>query len=171
MKDLEKVSLFKHMTPQEVSWMLPKWQPMDVPEGTVIIKEESMGDEMFIIETGRVELFLVRGDVVLLLTELQEPLFFGELSFLTGQPRSFTVKARTDARLHVLRKQDFIEIVNENPKIAAKFLLAMVEDLCTRITATNRSIENYFLINQAVVDNKSFRDLYIFAHKAPSSSG
>ncbi|MBE0433757.1 cyclic nucleotide-binding domain-containing protein [candidate division WOR-3 bacterium] len=171
MKDLEKVSLFKHMTSQEVSWMLPKWQPMDVPEGAVIIKEESMGDEMFIIETGRVELYLVRGDVVLLLTGLQEPLFFGEMSFLTGQPRSFTVKAKTDARLHVLHKQDFIEIVNENPKIAAKFLLAMVEDLCNRITVTNRNIENYFLINQAVVDNKSFRDLYIFAHKAPSSSG
>lgn len=159
------------MTPQEVGWMLPKWQPMDVAEGTVIIKEGSIGDEMFIIESGRVELYLVRGDVVLLLTELQEPLFFGEMSFLTGQPRSFTVKAKTDARLHILRKDNFLEIVSENPKIAAKFLLAMVEDLCTRITATNNNIENYFLINQAVVDNKSFRDLYIFTHKAPSSSG
>ena len=151
--------------------MLVKWQAKEVPEGTVIIKEGSTGDEMFIIESGRVEINLVRGDVVLLLTELQESSFFGEMSILTSKPRSATVKAKTAVRLLVLKKQDFMDIVNDNPKVAAKFLLAMGEDLCNRIITTNSNLENYFLINQAIVDNKSFRDLYILAHKAPSSSG
>ena len=151
--------------------MLVKWQAREVPEGTVIRKEGSTGDEMFIIETGRVEINLVRGDVVLLLTELQESSFFGEMSILTNKPRSATVKAKTDVRLLVLKKQDFMDIVNENPRVAAKFLLAMGEDLCNRIILTNSNLENYFLINQAIVDNKSFRDLYILAQKAPSSSG
>ncbi len=171
MKELEKLKLFRYLTPQEVSWMLVKWQPRELPEGTVIIKEGSTGNEMFIIEAGRVEINLVRGDVVLLLTELQENAFFGEMSILTSKPRSATVKAKTDVRLLVLKKDDFMEILNENPKVAAKFLLAMGEDLCNRIIATNTNLENYFLINQAIVDNKSFRDLYILAHKAPSSSG
>lgn len=171
MKELEKVKLFKYLTPQEVSWMLVKWQAREVPEGTVIIKEGSTGDEMFIIESGRVEINLVRGDVVLLLTELQESSFFGEMSILTNKPRSATVKAKTAVRLLVLKKNDFMDIVNDNPKVAAKFLLAMGEDLCNRIITTNSNLENYFLINQAIVDNKSFRDLYILAHKAPSSSG
>jgi CRP-like cAMP-binding protein len=171
MKELEKVKLFRYLTPQEVSWMMVKWQPREVPEGTVIIKEGSIGNEMFIIEAGRVEINLVRGDVVLLLTELQESSFFGEMSILANKPRSATVKAKTDVRLLVLKKQDFMEILNENPKVAAKFLLAMGEDLCNRIITANTNLENYFLINQAIVDNKSFRDLYILAHKAPSSSG
>lgn len=171
MKELEKVKLFRYLTPQETDWMLAKWQPRDVPEGTVIIKEGTTGDEMFIIEAGRVEINLIRGDVVLLLTELQESSFFGEMSILTSKPRSATVKAKTDVRLLVLRKQELTDIINENPKVAAKFLLAMGEDLCNRIIATNANLENYFLINQAIVDNKSFRDLYILAHKAPSSSG
>jgi CRP-like cAMP-binding protein len=171
MKELEKVKLFRYLTPQEISWMLVKWQSREVPEGTVIIKEGSTGNEMFIIESGRVEINLVRGDVVLLLTELQETSFFGEMSILTSKPRSATVKAKTDVRLLVLKKEDFMEILNENPKVAAKFLLAMGEDLCNRIITTNTNLENYFLINQAIVDNKSFRDLYILAHKAPSSSG
>jgi CRP/FNR family cyclic AMP-dependent transcriptional regulator len=171
MKDLAKVRLFKYMTPQEVSWMLPKWQPREVSEGTEIIKEGTTGDEMFIIETGRVEICLMRGDVVLLITELQESCFFGEISILTNKPRSVTAKAKTNGRLLVLRRQDLMDIADENPKIATKFLLAMVEDLCNRIIITNKNLENYFLINQAIVDNKSFRDLYILAHKAPSSSG
>lgn len=166
-----KVRLFKYLTPQEVDWLLVKWKTKNVSEGTVIIKESTVGDEMFIIDSGRVEVFLTRGDVVLLLSELQETSFFGEMALLTDKPRSATVKAKTDCRLLTLKKQDFMEIVGENPKVAAKFLLAMGEDLCNRIMVTNANLENYFLINQAIVDNESFRNLYILTHKAPSSSG
>ncbi len=151
--------------------MLVKWQAREVPEGTVIIKEGASDDDMFLIESGRVEIYLAKGEVVLLLTELQESSFFGEMSFLTAKPRPATVKAKTDVRLFVLRKKDFLDIADENPKVAAKFLLALGEDLCNRIVTANTSLENYFLINQAIVDNKSFRELSILAHKAPSSSG
>ncbi len=171
MKEMTKVRLFKYLTPQEIDWMLVKWKTKNVPENTVIVKEGSAGDDMFIIESGRVEVYLTRGDVVLLLSELQEASFFGEMALLTEKPRSATVKAKTECRLLTLKKQDFMDIVSENPKVAAKFLLAMGEDLCNRIMATNANLENYFLINQAIVDNESFRNLYILTHKAPSSSG
>ena len=171
MKELGKSKLFKYLTPQEIDWMLVKWQPREIPEGTVIVKEGADGDDMFLIESGRVEIYVTKGDVVLLLTELQESSFFGELSILTTKPRSATVKAKTDVRLLVLKKKDFMDIVNENPKVAAKFLLALGEDLSNRVINANTCLENYFLINQAIVDNKSFRELSILAHKAPSSSG
>ncbi len=171
MKDITKVRLFKYLTPQEVDWMLVKWKKKNISESTVIIKEGTTGDEMFIIDSGRVEVYLTRGDVVLLLSELQEASFFGEMALLTDKPRSATVKAQTDCRLLILKKQDFMHIVSENAKVAAKFLLAMGEDLCNRILATNVNLENYFLINQAIVDNESFRNLYILTHKAPSSRG
>ncbi len=151
--------------------MLAKWKPKNVAENTVIIKEGTTDEEMFIIESGRVEVYLKRGDVVVLLSELQEASFFGEIALLTDKPPSATVKAKTDCRLLVLKKQDFMDIVSENPKVAAKFLLAVGEDLCNRITATNANLENYFLINQAIVDNELFRKLYILTHRAPSSSG
>lgn len=168
---MTKVRLFKYLTPQEVDWMLVKWKKKNISESTVIIKEGTTGDEMFIIDSGRVEIYLTRGDVVLLLSELQEASFFGEMALLTDKPRSATVKALTDCRLLILKKQDFMNIVSENAKVAAKFLLAMGEDLCNRILATNANLENYFLINQAIVDNESFRNLYILTHKAPSSRG
>ena len=171
MKEMSKVRLFKYLTPQEIDWMLVKWKTKNVPENTVIVKEGSTGEDMFIIESGRVEVYLTRGDVVLLLSELQEASFFGEMALLTDKPRSATVKAKTECRLLTLKKQDFMDIVSENPKVAAKFLLAMGEDLCNRIMATNANLENYFLINQAIVDNESFRNLYILTHRAPSSSG
>ena len=171
MKDFSQVVLFKYLTPQEISWMIVKWHAREVPKDTMIIKEGSSGDEMFIIESGRVEVFLTRGDLVLMLTELQDFSFFGEMALLTDKPRSATVKALSDCRLLSLKQSDLSEIINENPKVAAKFLMAMGENLSNRIMATNANLENYFLINQAIVDNESFRNLYILTHKAPSSNG
>lgn len=171
MKDLNGVALFRHLSSQEVDWMMSKWRPRDLAKDTVIIKEGTTGDEMYIIESGRVEVYLTRGDLVLVLSELGASSFFGEMALLTDKPRSATVKAKTECRILSLKKSDFIEIINENPKVAAKFLLAMGEDLSNRIMATNANLENYFLINQAIVDNESFRNLYILTHKAPSSSG
>lgn len=171
MKDMTRVILFKYLTPQELDWMLVKWKTRNVAENALIIKEGQVSDEMYIIELGRVEVYLTRGDVVLSLSELQETSFFGEMTLITDKPNTTTVKAKTDCRLLVLKKQDFMDIVNENPKVAAKFLLAMGEDFCNRIMATNVNLENHFLVNQAVVDNESFRNLYILTHRAPSSSG
>lgn len=171
MKELSKVVLFKYLSPQEINWMLVKWRPKEISKDTVIIKEGTIGDEMFIIESGKVEVLLTRGDLVLILSELGEFSFFGEMALLTDNPRSATVKAKTDCRVLLLKKSELMAIVNENPKVAAKFLLAMGEDLSNRIMTTNANLENYFLINQAIVDNESFRNLYILTHKAPSSSG
>ncbi len=168
---MTKVIIFKYLTPQELDWMLVKWKTRNVAENTIIIKEGTTGDEMFIIESGSVEVYLTRGDVVVSLSELQETSFFGEMTLLTDKPNSTTVKAKADCRLLTLKKQDFMDIVSENPKVAAKFLLAMGEDLCNRIMTTNVNLENHFLVNQTIVDNESFRNLYILTHRAPSSSG
>ena len=171
MKDMTKVILFKYLTPQELDWMLVKWKTRNVTENTIVIKEGTTSDEMYIVESGSVEVFITRADVILSLSELQETSFFGEMTLLTETPNSTTVKAKTDCRLLVLKKQDFMDIVDENPKVAAKFLRAMGEDLCNRIMTTNVNLENHFLVNQAIVDNESFRKLYILTHRAPSSSG
>ncbi len=171
MKDVLRVSLFKYLTPQEVDWMLIKWKTRSVAENTVIVKEGSSGDEMYVIESGRVEVYLTRADVILLLTELPEASFFGETALITDKPRSASVKAKTDCRLLTLKRDEFQSIIAENPKVAAKFLLALSEDLCNRILVANTNLENHFLANQTIVDNESFRNLYILTHKAPSSSG
>ena len=48
MKDMTKVSLFKYLTPQEVDWMLVKWKKKNISESTIIIKEETIGDEILL---------------------------------------------------------------------------------------------------------------------------
>ncbi len=167
----KKIALFKYLSKEELGVVLAKFKKRTVEKDTILFKEGSQGDELFLIESGTVEVYLTRGEITILLAELKEPSFFGEMALLTEKTRSATVKTKTDCQFLVMKKQDLIDIYENNHRVAAKLLLAIGEILSERIINSNKNLENYFLINRAIVDNEEFRRLYILSHKAPSSSG
>ena len=167
----KKIALFKYLSKEELGQVLSKFKQRSVEKDTVLFKEGSQGDELFLIESGTVDVFLTRGEITIVLAELKEPSFFGEMALLTEKTRSATVRTKTDCEFLVLKKQDLTDIYENNSKIASKLLLAIGEILSERIIIGNKNMENYFLINRAIVDNEEFRRLYILSHKAPSSNG
>jgi CRP-like cAMP-binding protein len=46
------------------------------------------------------------------------PAFFGEMSLLTGEPRSATVRAKSDARVLVVEREGFDHLFRSNPSVA-----------------------------------------------------
>jgi CRP-like cAMP-binding protein len=50
--------------------------------------------------------------------DLFAPAFFGEMSLLTGEPRSATVRAKSDVRLLVVERQGFESLFQARPSIA-----------------------------------------------------
>jgi CRP-like cAMP-binding protein len=62
--------------------------------------------------------------------DLNAPAFFGEMSLLTGEPRSATVRGKSDARLLVVEREGFESLFQAHPSIA--------EAIC-RILATRQS--------------------------------
>ncbi len=170
--DWTAVDLFKYLTLEELTTITRKLERKEFNAGDIIFNEGSPGGELYIIEKGRVEVSLVRGDMVIVLAELGEYGFFGEMALLTEHHRSATVKTLDDTIVHVLHKSDFQYFFQKEAEIATKFLLALAESLANRILVTNANVETYFLINRAIVDNEQFRQLYSVIHKtAPSSSG
>jgi ABC-type multidrug transport system fused ATPase/permease subunit len=76
--------------------------------GDVICRQGSVGDELFFIGRGEVQILLEDEDgSERLLSTLHEGEYFGEISFLRRIPRTATVRARTAVELHVLKRQDF----------------------------------------------------------------
>lgn len=167
----KKIALFKYLSKEEIDFVLSKFKKRVVKEDTVLFKEGTQGDELFLIESGTVEILLTRGEITILLAELKEPSFFGEMALLTEKTRSATVRTKSECNFLVMKKQALMDIYENNPEIAAKLLLAIGEILSERIISSNKNLENYFLINRAIVDNEEFRRLYILSHKAPSSNG
>ena len=91
------------------------------PKNAVVITEGELGDSLFAIMAGRVKVFI--GDEEgreVILKMLGPGDVFGEMSLLTGEPRSASVEALTDCRLLSIDKADLEAILRERPRIVAE---------------------------------------------------
>lgn len=94
---------------------------LDVKQGQSIFSEGDAGTEMFIIESGVID--IVRGD------RGKEPLatleagdFFGEMAILEDQPRFAGALARSDARLLRIDRAHFNDVLTQNVEIAIRIM-------------------------------------------------
>jgi CRP-like cAMP-binding protein len=96
--------------------------------GQQIITRGEMADSMYIIAEGILEVVTYKenGDKVIL-ASLWPGDCVGEMSLLTGEPRSADVFARDNAHLIEIRKQDLAPILQANPILVERIssLLAM----------------------------------------------
>ncbi|MCP4902853.1 MAG: cyclic nucleotide-binding domain-containing protein, partial [bacterium] len=87
-------------------------------EGDIIVTEGEEGSSLFLIVTGEVKVFTKgeRGEH-LPLAELGPGDFFGEVSLLTGKPRTATITAKTQVTTIELHKHSIDEIAGEHPEV------------------------------------------------------
>jgi CRP/FNR family transcriptional regulator, cyclic AMP receptor protein len=97
----------------------------DVPAGTVIFEEGSVGSEMFGVVEGEVEFRRSTGAVRRLGAEET----FGEMALVDRSPRSGTVVAVTDTKLAVIDRPTFLFLVQETPMFAIQVMSNMAERL------------------------------------------
>ena len=112
---LEKVPLFQGGGPiflQNLAMML---KPIVYGAGDYIIKKGEIGNEMFFICRGQVEVLDGAGKV---LSTLYDGDFFGELSLLLSQARSASIRAVKVCDLFVLDKADFKRVLDQHPQFA-----------------------------------------------------
>ena len=101
----------------------------------VIFEENSFGDEMYIVHSGRVRL-LTRGDTGEKVTAavIEEGGFFGEMTLIDGSPRSTTAVAEEDTRLIALDRPKFLYMIQQQPM----FAFTIMHALCDRIREANQ---------------------------------
>jgi CRP/FNR family cyclic AMP-dependent transcriptional regulator len=96
----------------------------------IIFEENSVGDEMYVIHSGSVELITKAPGTDLLLGMLGPGAFFGEMALVDDAPRSATASAAEDnTKLLVLNQSRFLYLVSQQPP----FALTIMQGLCQRI--------------------------------------
>jgi len=120
-----------------------------VPAGTVVFGEGEVGTEMYVIQSGTVEVFKKtgRGDEKFLAT-LEKGDFFGEMSILEDVPRTATARAKTDCELLKINQSTFDEMLRHNGEIAVR----MLRKLSRRLRETTKLLEQSTGIAPALDD-------------------
>ena len=82
---------------------------------------------MFVIMRGSVEVQISQGTSTTVLNTLRENDFFGEMSLLTGEPRTATVVAVEETEVLLIRKAALKPIFEANPELV-RAIGEMVEE-------------------------------------------
>ena len=117
---LEKVPIFADTSPVFLHGLALVLRPAVFAAGDLIVRKGEPGSEMYFVARGEVE--VADGDQ--LVTVLGEGNFFGEKSLLLSEPRSASVRARTQCDLFVLDKADLVKVLMDHPKFARSILEA-----------------------------------------------
>ena len=120
---IKKIAPFKDLSEESYEGIIPALEEVNYPAGEQILQVGDQGDALYIIREGRVQVFInspQKGDKIILST-LSSGDYFGEMSLLTGEPRSATVESMDDVRLLRLSKEGFDQIITENPSITVFF--------------------------------------------------
>jgi small-conductance mechanosensitive channel/CRP-like cAMP-binding protein len=92
------------------------------PEGAVVVRQGDSGDSLYVVVSGRVQVLTVsrEGGPEWALATLRPGDYFGEMSLLTGAPRSATVRALEDAELLVLDREALRPLLVGDPAAAER---------------------------------------------------
>jgi CRP-like cAMP-binding protein len=120
-----------------------------IPAGGLIFDEGEVGTEMFVIQSGTVEILKrVKGGEKSLAT-LEKGDFFGEMSILEEVPRTATARAKTDVELVRINQSTFDEMLRHNGEIAVR----MLRKLSRRLRETTKLLEQSTGIAPSLDDN------------------
>jgi CRP-like cAMP-binding protein len=106
-------------------------------KGDLIFSEGDLGNEMFIIQMGKVRIFKNIDGFDQTLTVLEKGDFFGEMSILEGLPRSASAEAEDDCELIKINSANFVAMIKSNVEIAIRIM----RKLSLRLREANVQIE------------------------------
>lgn len=114
--------------------------------GEIIFQEGEPGDSMFVIQEGRVEIFLERDGHEVPLKLLREGDFIGEMTLFNGGERSVSARSKETSRLLTVDRKNFLHRIKNDPTIAfrlVQMLTRQVTELERDISVISRALREY----------------------------
>jgi CRP-like cAMP-binding protein len=90
--------------------------------GEIIFAEYEPGDAFYLIQSGRVKIAKIVGDIEKTIDILQAPEIFGEMAILEGAPRSATAQCVDTVKVLEFNRANFEVLMMGNPQIALRLL-------------------------------------------------
>lgn len=127
---LREIPLFATLNPEELQHLISRLEKKTYPAHTVIFWMDEPGDNLYVIEKGRVRISYSNTDgKEITLSILGENDFFGELSLLDGGPHTATARTETETRLLTIDRMAFYSFLDKHPQFSQTLLTVLVDRL------------------------------------------
>lgn len=137
-------SLLHILRKSDLNVLMHNGQKKLYPKNTLIIDEGDRPDCAYIINSGKVKIFL-RGEQgkEIVLSILTEGGYFGEMSLIDKEACSAAVLTMEDTELTVISRKNFWNCLHAHPGIAERIMLGLV----TRLREANKKISSLALMD------------------------
>ena len=141
---LKLVPLFSSLNDEELDAINRHSFTNKYPKNNIILVENETGDTLYIILKGKVKVIKIsESGEEIILAILNDGEFFGDMSLMDGKPRSATVVSIEDSELLLIKRNDFENVIEKNPRIALKLL----KELTTRLRNADEFIGSLVFLN------------------------
>lgn len=144
LETLKSLHIFKNLDKEEILEILKISEIKKFSPDIVLFKEGDDGERMmYVIIEGRVEIISesLKTKEKVSLFSAGKGLSFGEMSFLDAQPRSATIVTTEETEVFMIGRKYFDQLLEQKPKVAAKFLLGLSDILSRRLRATDQKLK------------------------------
>jgi CRP/FNR family cyclic AMP-dependent transcriptional regulator len=132
--------LFDMLSPAEIEILAELSRPRRFAAGHVIFREGDLGDSLFVLARGAVEVVARREGKDRLLAVLEAPEAFGEMSLVDREVRSATVKAKGECVALQLTAENFAAFRKRSRDGFTLFVVNVARVLSSRLRETNQKL-------------------------------
>ena len=122
---IKKVPLFAGCSKGELEEIAHIADEIDLKEGKEMTQQGSRGREFFVLLEGEADVTKDGKNI----NKLGAGDFFGEIALVSDSPRTATVTATSPVRALVITDRSFRRLLDEQPEIQRKVLMALAERL------------------------------------------
>ncbi len=120
---MRNVPLFRGMSTSDLETVADRASETTFEDGATVTREGEPGEAFYIVIEGRLHVSQ-QGNVI---RELGPGDFLGEISLVDGRPRTATVTAVGPVQALVIRRADFLEMVEWDSAVRLGILMALTE--------------------------------------------
>lgn len=134
---LGRVPLFAELSTEELEQVASVAIPRSFPRGVRVFHEGDDSDACYVVRSGDLRVTREHSDGrAIALATLGPGEIVGELAMLDGEVRSASVEALTDVELLAIAARDMRALLERNPEITAKLVVALTR----RVRETNERV-------------------------------
>jgi len=112
-------------------------------DGEIVVQQGEVGDCMYVIQDGFVEVLIDSGDQQVVLNILGKNEFFGEMAIFEHEIRTATVRALGPARILTVDHKNILHRIHEDPSLAYRMMDVMsnrIDKLSEEVAQLNQTL-------------------------------
>ena len=131
---LRRVPLFSGIDPSKLKLLAYTSDVVTYRSGQVLFRKGDVGDAAYVIINGDAEVSVPAGSEDIVVAQLHDGDFLGEIAILCDTPRTATITAKGELKALRIRKEPFFQLLHQFPEMAVEMTRLLAERL-TKTTA------------------------------------